>query len=87
MNEFSAMELLSYLITPLVIAALAVLWSKLRSPWLLAALALEALSLLFRIGLHFHAEFASTQIYIGAWQLTGLLFAVCLLGFAVTLRR
>ncbi|HSX61227.1 MAG TPA: hypothetical protein VLF18_13590 [Tahibacter sp.] len=78
-------QALSYVMPLLVLAALAVLLAKTGSPWLIAALAFEALSLLCRIALNFGAsELLRSALFMNVWQLFGLLFAVCLLGFAVT---
>ena len=82
--ENSIMYLLSFLATPLLIAAFVVLFVKTQSPWLLAAAILETLSLLFRIALTVHAPLAGMTVFMGAWQLAGLLVTVCMLGFAVT---
>ena len=88
MNELSAMELLSHLASPLVIVALALLLHRTRSPWLVAALVFESASLLFRVGAYASANgLLGSPLYMAAWQLSALLFAVCFLGFAVTYRR
>ncbi|MCQ4166699.1 hypothetical protein [Tahibacter harae] len=84
--ETSIMYLLSFLAAPLLIAAFAVLFVKTHSPWLLAAAILETLSLLFRIALMVHTPLAGMAVFMGAWQLAGLLVTVCVLGFAVTWR-
>ncbi|GMV28719.1 MAG: hypothetical protein AMXMBFR59_08440 [Rhodanobacteraceae bacterium] len=78
-------QIASYVMPLLVLAALAVLLSKTGSPWLIAALAFEVLSLLCRIALHFEATtLLAVPLFMSVWQLFGLLFGVCLLGFAVT---
>ena len=78
-------QIASYVMPLLVLAALAVLLSKTGSPWLIAALAFEVLSLLCRIALHFGAgSLLAMPLFMSVWQLFGLLFGVCLLGFAVT---
>jgi hypothetical protein len=78
-------QIASYVMPLLVLAALAVLLSKTGSPWLIAALAFEVLSLLCRIALHFGAgSLLAMPLFMSIWQLFGLLFGVCLLGFAVT---
>lgn len=88
MNELSVMQLLSHLASPLVIAGLALLLHRTRSPWLVAALVFESASLLFRIGVYVSANrLLDSSLYMAAWQLSALLFAVCFLGFAVTYRR
>ncbi|MBL8299042.1 MAG: hypothetical protein JNN30_11950 [Rhodanobacteraceae bacterium] len=78
-------QIASYIVPLLVLAALAVLLSKTGSPWLIAALASEVLSLLCRIALQFAADMLTTTAwFMSLWQLSGLIFGVCLLGFAVT---
>jgi hypothetical protein len=78
-------QILSYVMPLIVLVALAVLLSKTGSPWLIAALVAEAVSLLFRIALQFGAHrLIESPLFTSAWQLCGLLFGVCLLGFAVT---
>lgn len=78
-------QIASYVMPLLVLAALAVLLSKTGSPWLIAALVFEVLSLLCRIALHFGAgALLAMPLFMSVWQLFGLLFGVCLLGFAVT---
>lgn len=80
-------QIASYVMPILMIAAFAVLLSRTGSPWLVAALVFEALSLLCRLALQVgaHALIDST-LFMGFWQLTGLLIGVCFLGFAVTWR-
>lgn len=80
-------QLLSYLMPLIVLAALAVLLSKTGSPWLIGAIAAEAVSLLFRIAMAFDLHrLVESSLFMSAWQLCGLLFAVFLLGFAATWR-
>ena len=78
-------QIASYVMPLLVLAALAILLAKTGSPWLIAALVAEVLSLLCRIALHFGASsLLAMPLFMSIWQLFGLLFGVCLLGFAVT---
>jgi len=78
-------QILSWIMPLIVLVALAVLLSKTGSPWLIAAIAAEAVSLLFRIAMTLGASrLLESQFFMSAWQLCGLLFGVCLLGFAVT---
>lgn len=80
-------QIASYVVPLLVLAALAVLLSKTGSPWLIAAIACEAFSLLCRIALQFGAsELLAIPLFMSIWQLFGLLYGVSLLGFAVTWR-
>jgi hypothetical protein len=82
------MEILSHLSAPILIAAAAILFARTHSPWMLAAAILETISLLFRAGLYFNAQFiVGSPLFMGAWQLIGLLMAVCFLGFALTWQR
>jgi hypothetical protein len=85
MDPMIVTQVLSWVMPLIVMAALGVLLGKTGSPWLIAALAAEVLSLLFRIAMTFGAqELLGSQLFMSAWQLCGLLFGVCLLGFAVT---
>jgi hypothetical protein len=78
-------QIASYVMPLIVLAALAVLLAKTASPWLAGALVFEVLSLFCRIGLHFAGTTLMTMpLFMSIWQLFGLLFGVCLLGFAVT---
>lgn len=78
-------KILSYLMPLIVLAALAVLLSRTGSPWLIAALTAEAVSLLFRVAMEFSTyPLVESPLFLSAWQLCGLLFSVCLLGFAMT---
>jgi len=79
-------QITSYVIPLLTLAALAVLLSKTGSPWLIAAIAFEVLGLLCRIALQFFgaSELLAMPMFMSIWQLAGLLFGACLLGFAVT---
>ena len=85
MEALIVTQILSYVMPLIVLVALAVLLSKTGSPWLIAALVAEAVSLLFRIAMALGAHhLVESQLFMSAWQLCGLLFGVCLLGFAVT---
>ncbi|WP_313914324.1 hypothetical protein [Tahibacter sp.] len=85
MEQVIVTQILSYVMPLIVLVALAVLLSKTGSPWLIAALVAEVVSLLFRIAMEFGAHrLVESQLFMSAWQLCGLLFGVCLLGFAVT---
>ncbi len=78
-------QIASYVMPLIVMAALAVLLAKTASPWQAGALVFEVLSLLCRIGLLFAAgTLMGMPLFVSIWQLFGLLFGVCLLGFAVT---
>ncbi|MEO8671669.1 MAG: hypothetical protein ABI411_10180 [Tahibacter sp.] len=68
----------------LFFAALLLLWLRTRSPWLLAGMMASALSLLCRVGFLFDAAGLSQMpVFMGVWQLAGLIEAVCLLGYAI----
>ncbi|WP_257388318.1 hypothetical protein [Tahibacter caeni] len=85
MDQSLLMQIASYLMPLLMIATLAVLLSKTGSPWLVAALVFEVLMLLCRLAMQFGAaELLGSPLFMATWNLFGLLFAVCLLGFAVT---
>ena len=85
MDQSLLMRIASYVMPLLMISAIAVLLSKTGSPWLIAALAFEGLMLLCRIAMQFGAsELLGSPLFMATWNLFGLLFGVCVLGFAVT---
>ncbi len=72
------------LIALMVIAALALLWRRDRSAWLLAALAGEGISLVFNVALIVLPEVVrSLPQLFSVWTLGALMFAFGLLGYAV----
>jgi hypothetical protein len=78
-------QIASYAMPVLMLAAFAVLLSKTGSPWLIAAIVFEALSLLCRVALGFGAgELMDSRLFTSLWQLFVLLIGACFLGFAVT---
>ncbi|MBN8737942.1 MAG: hypothetical protein BGP24_02030 [Lysobacterales bacterium 69-70] len=85
MDQSLLMQLASYVMPLLIIGAVTVLLGKTGSPWLVAALAFEVLMLLCRLAMHFGASsLLGSPLFMAVWNLFGLLFGVCLLGFAVT---
>jgi uncharacterized membrane protein len=68
----------------IVMAALAVLWSKSPSGWLLLALAGAAISMLFRLAFAIMpAMFSGSPNIALVWQVTSLMVAAGLLGYAL----
>lgn len=85
MGGSSVVSILANLSPLLFIAASVVLFVKTRSPWILVAAILEVIMLLFRAAMYFNVtQFVGNEIFMGAWQLIGLLTGVCFLGFAAT---
>jgi hypothetical protein len=81
----SVLSMLAPFSMVLFFAAFLLLWLRTRSPWLLAGLIACAVSGLFRISFMFDASsLAQMPIFMGAWQLAGLIEAVCLLGYAIS---
>jgi len=68
----------------IMLAALVLLWWKSHSPWLLLAVAGEAVSLLFRLAYSVAAgALASIPMLLMFWALAGLLTAAGVLGYAI----
>jgi len=77
-------SLLSVIVAVMVTVALALLWRRDRSPWLLAALAGEVLGLAFRaLLIVLPGLVGSAPMLFPLWTLTALVFATGLLGYAI----
>jgi hypothetical protein len=76
-------------LTPIVMAlmvltALALLWRKSHSVWLIVAIAGEAIGLIFRGVLFVTPELMRTMpLFFSLWTLSSLVFAAGLLGYAI----
>ena len=69
----------------LFLAAFVLLWIRTRSPWLLAGSIACALSLLCLAAFMLSSSSLSAMpVFMGAWQLAGLIDGACLLGYAIT---
>jgi hypothetical protein len=68
----------------MVLIALALLWRRDHSVWLIVAMIAEVAGLLFRGALIVAPELAqSTPLFFTVWTLSSLVFAAGLLGYAV----
>lgn len=77
-------SLFSVVIAAMVLAALVLLWRRDRSVWLVVALGAEAVGLAFRFALIALPDLVrSAPMMFSAWTLSGLVFAVGLLGYAI----
>jgi hypothetical protein len=77
-------SLFSLVIAAMVLAALALLWRRDRSAWLVVALGAEAVGLAFRFVLIVQPDLVrSAPLMFSAWTLSGLVFAIGLLGYAI----
>jgi hypothetical protein len=71
-------------ISLIVIAALALLWRTSKSIWLLVAIVAELAGLVFRAAFSFAPDVArSMPMLLSLWTMSGLVFAVGLLGYAI----
>ncbi len=69
----------------MVIAALFLLWWASRSPWLLVSIAAEVVSLLLRFVVALVPDlYRTAPMLMQGWSFIYLVFAVGLLGYAVT---
>ncbi|UXI69837.1 hypothetical protein [Tahibacter amnicola] len=86
MDSANLLRFLPELSALLMLAAFVVLFLRTRSPWLLGAIAAEVASFGFRIAFSvFGSEMMQNPIFLSAWQFSSLIWAGCLLGFAITL--
>jgi hypothetical protein len=70
--------------TVMVLIALALLWRRDHSVWLIVAMIAEVAGLLFRGALFLAPELAqSMPLFFTVWTLSSLVFAAGLLGYAV----
>ncbi|HEU4662842.1 MAG TPA: hypothetical protein VFS55_02295 [Dokdonella sp.] len=77
-------SLFSVVIAAMVLAALGLLWRRDRSVWLVVALGAEGVGLAFRLALVALPDLVrSAPLMFSAWTLSGLVFAVGLLGYAI----
>ncbi|WP_395679111.1 hypothetical protein [Dokdonella sp.] len=77
-------SLFSVVMALMLILALALLWRRDRSVWLLVALAAETIGLVFRIVLTVIPDVIRTApMLFSVWTLTALAFALGLLGYAI----
>jgi hypothetical protein len=68
----------------IVIAALALLWRNSRSVWLVGAIIAELVALVARGAFSLvPGLMRSMPMLLTVWSLSALLFAVCLLGYAI----
>jgi hypothetical protein len=68
----------------MVLIALALLWRRDHSVWLIVAMIAEVAGLLFRGALFFAPEVVQqTSLFFTVWTLSSLVFAAGLLGYAV----
>ncbi|HEV7489871.1 MAG TPA: hypothetical protein VGO25_03635 [Rhodanobacteraceae bacterium] len=72
----------------MLLVALAILWRKDRSVWLIVAIVAELAGLLFR-GVMFLAADAvqRTPVFFSLWTLSALVFAAGLLGYALEMNQ
>ena len=72
----------------MVLAALAILWRKDRSVWLIVAIVAEVTGLLFR-GVMFVASDVPQRMpmFFSMWTLSALVFAAGLLGYALEMNQ
>jgi hypothetical protein len=80
------LSILSEFTGVIVFVALLAIFLRTHSPWILAALIAEGVTLAMRVAFKFVYQFEGLRdAFIGAWQLAALVMAVCLLGYAVNL--
>jgi len=77
-------SLFSVVMSLMVLLALALLWRRDRSTWLVLALVGEAIALAFRIVLVVVPDVVRTApMLFSLWTLSALVFALGLLGYAI----
>ena len=77
-------SLFSVVMSLMLLVALALLWRRDRSTWLVVALAAETIGLVFRIVLTVIPDVIRTApMLFSVWTLTALAFALGLLGYAI----
>jgi hypothetical protein len=77
-------SLFSVVMSLMLILALALLWRRDRSTWLVVALVGEAIGLAFRIVLTVVPDVIHTApMLFSVWTLSALVFALGLLGYAI----
>ena len=77
-------SLFSVVMSLMLILALALLWRRDRSTWLVVALVGEGTGLAFRIALTVVPELVRTApMLFSVWTLSALVFALGLLGYAI----
>ena len=88
-DMFSMLQSLAPLLASLLIlAALAILWRRNRSVWLIVAIAAEIAGLLFRGVIIVAPEAArGTPLFFTLWMLCSLVFAASLLGYALEMNQ
>ena len=80
------MSMLSEFTGVIVFVAMLVIFLRTRSPWILAAMIAEAVTLVMRVAFKFVVEMEGLRdAFIAGWQLAALVMAVCLLGYAINL--
>jgi len=86
---FSGLQSLApILISVIVLAALAILWHKDRSVWLIVAIVAEVTGLVFRGVYCWSPDVAQRMpVFFSLWTLSALVFAAGLLGYALEMNQ
>jgi hypothetical protein len=86
---FSGLQSLApILISVMVLAALAILWRKDRSVWLIVAIVAEVAGLVFRGVMFIASDVAQRMpVFFSLWTLSALVFAAGLLGYALEMNQ
>ena len=78
----------SVVVSLLIIAALAILWNRHRSIWLIVAIVAEIVGLAFRAAVAVMPDLVRTMpMVFSLWSLSALVFAVGLLAYAIEINQ
>ena len=81
-------SLASVVVSLIIIAALAILWNKHRSIWLIVAIVAEIVGLVFRAAVALMPDLVRTMpLIFSLWSLSALVFAIALLAYAIEINQ
>ena len=81
-------SLASIIVSLMIVAALAILWNKHRSIWLVVAIVAELVGLAFRAAVAVMPELVRTMpVVFSLWSLSALVFAIGLLAYAIEIHQ